>query len=210
MHVFTGCDTTSAFYERGKKLAFQLISKRGTHGDQAWQAMSSLGKSFDPLSSDALSAIEKFTCHMYGSSTSTSINEGRVVLNRLNLALFRHAKMLSLNISAEQTTKPVSGVAPWRLRQIPPPPPPQHPGQGWMVDSNGDLEIYWLSLVPAPASLLEFVRCSCTTGCKQERCSYRRQHLSCTDACKCSRSGEECTNQPAAEGVIAHDLDDED
>ena len=90
--------------------------------------------------------------------------------------------------------------------------PPHSPDQGWTIGSGDVVEVDWLSLAPAPSSLLmEFVSCGCTTGCKHGYCSRRRQHFNCADACKCSHSGQECENgQPMELQLTAELSEDED
>ena len=212
MHAYTGCDTTSAFSGRGKKLAFQLITKQTPKGELARKAMAALSASFDALPADIFACIEQFTCGIYGFNTATSINEVRYQmfcsrstqsssLPPCQDALRKHAARANYQASIWHRALEASADVP----------PPHSPGQGWTIDSGGGLEVDWLSLAPAPLSLMEFVSCGCTTGCKHGHCSCRRQHLNCTDACKCSHSGQECGNgQPLELQVTAELSEDED
>ena len=77
MYAFTGCDSTNAFSGRGKKIAFQLISREDDVGIQARRAMQDLGQSFQVLSDESLERIESFTCKMYGKFDAMSINDIR-------------------------------------------------------------------------------------------------------------------------------------
>ena len=90
----------------------------------------------------------------------------------------------------------------WRRSLEPQPviPEPHGHNQGWVLDSNEDLLVDWLSLPSAPECVLEFVSCGCRTGCMLGRCSCHRQSLPCTDVCSCS---DVCTNR-----VIAAPPDD--
>lgn len=68
---------------------------------------------------------------------------------------------------------------------------------GWRIEGNGDLTIDWLSLPPAPQSILEFLSCKCKTGCARGNCSCRRHMLLCTDACGCRHvASSPCSNSP--------------
>ena len=71
LHVFTGCDTTSAFYGRGKKKALDIASKNPEFLD----AFCALGSSFS-LSQSTVALLESFVCKLYG-QTSADINEAR-------------------------------------------------------------------------------------------------------------------------------------
>jgi hypothetical protein len=66
-------------------------------------------------------------------------------------------------------------------------PPPNE--NGWR-SREGQLEIVWMTLPPAPDSVLECVNCGCKTGCKMQQCSCNKAGLQCTDVCNC----EGCAN----------------
>ena len=61
---------------------------------------------------------------------------------------------------------------------------------GWDVDENGQVCIKWMNLRLAPDALLELANCKCTKRYENNRCSFRKSGLRCTDVCKCS----ECKN----------------
>lgn len=77
LHAFTGCDTTSSLYGKGKKLAYKIVKERPA----TINALMSLGESYqlDKINS----ALEAFTCKLYGSNNS-SINETRFEMFRSN------------------------------------------------------------------------------------------------------------------------------
>ena len=56
---------------------------------------------------------------------------------------------------------------------------------------DGQIEVHWMSLPPAPAALLELILCACTGNCSTGHCTSKRNVLSCTDTCQ---SGDECEN----------------
>ena len=61
------------------------------------------------------------------------------------------------------------------------PDPAEH---GWIID-NGEIELKWMSIDAAPEELLQFVNCSCKTGCESNRCGCKRANLHCSGLCKC-------------------------
>ena len=73
---------------------------------------------------------------------------------------------------------------------------------GWDVGEDERVTIKWMTLPPAPDSVLEFVNCKCTKGCENRRCSCVKGNLKCTDACKCT----DCKNGRPGEN---DDTDDE-
>lgn len=77
-HSFTGCDSTSAFAQRGKKQAFKLLCS--TANSTAQMAFSNLGSDFQQLSMETTGALEKFVCQMYKAQNCSSVNDARYQL----------------------------------------------------------------------------------------------------------------------------------
>ena len=121
MHAYTGCDTTSAFSGRGKKLAFQLITKQTPKGELARKAMAALGASFDALPAD-ISPASSSSLAVYTASTpphlSTKCDTRCSALARRNSAPFLLAKMRCASMLQEQITRPVSGTVLWKLPRM--------------------------------------------------------------------------------------------
>ena len=72
LHIFTGCDSTSAFYGKGKKKPFDLACKH----EAFLSAFKDLGTSLDRRES-TMKALEKFVCHMYGQYKANDVNDAR-------------------------------------------------------------------------------------------------------------------------------------
>ena len=73
MHAFTGCDTVSAFAERGKITALQLVKLQKSYEEMFKQ----LGMEW-VLSNELFQSLQEFTCKLYCSQTGTdNINEWR-------------------------------------------------------------------------------------------------------------------------------------
>ena len=58
---------------------------------------------------------------------------------------------------------------------------PSSVGNGWIMDS--EYKILWMTLLAAPDSLPEIVKCTCKSGCKTQRCSCTKAQLKCSDLC---------------------------
>jgi hypothetical protein len=74
---------------------------------------------------------------------------------------------------------------------------PNFTRHGWYIDEDGKVSVKWMTLPPAPDSILVLVNCKCGKGCETNRCSCRKSGLKCTDVCKCSdcknNTGNGCT-----------------
>ena len=62
---------------------------------------------------------------------------------------------------------------------------------GW-EKTNDSLNLIHITKEPAPSYILDAIFCGCKKGCGTS-CSYRKNGLSCTLACKVCR-GIDCTN----------------
>ena len=69
LHVFTGCDTTSAFRGIGKIKPIKLLQKKTVFED----CLVKLGENWS-LDEKELSELEKFTCSLYGYPRYSNIN----------------------------------------------------------------------------------------------------------------------------------------
>jgi hypothetical protein len=95
-------------------------------------------------------------------------------------------------------------TAVWNQSLLPQMNVPSPAGNGWILD--GEYKIVWMTLPPAPDSLLEIVKCTCKTGCNTQRCSCLKAQLKCGDLCSC----ETCTNIVAVdEDIILTENDDD-
>lgn len=82
LHAFTGCDTVSAFFGKGKVAALKIV-RRSKSFQNLFQ---DIGMSWE-LSDDLLTELQEFTCMMYASNPGTSdVNELRY--RQASLAVF--------------------------------------------------------------------------------------------------------------------------
>ena len=64
---------------------------------------------------------------------------------------------------------------------------------GWSIDDASDKFVPILSRRPmAPDTILNLVRCNCTTSLCSGRCSCRENLMPCTELCKCDQ--DSCKN----------------
>ena len=75
LHCFTGCDSVSAFYGKGKVKPFKLVQQ-----DPVFcSAFQLLGETF-AVSEDTIATIEAFVCSLYGQKDCSKVNEARYIL----------------------------------------------------------------------------------------------------------------------------------
>uniref|UniRef100_UPI00358DF722 uncharacterized protein n=1 Tax=Myxine glutinosa TaxID=7769 RepID=UPI00358DF722 len=188
LHCFTGCDSVSAFYGKGKKKALNLILKN----PELCGALKDLGERFD-IHPDMMEALETFVCKLYGQHNITTVNEARY--NMFRLARTSEITMPPNQDALRQHIKRANyqaGIYKRSLQPIPDIPDPD--GYGWMMEE--ELAINWMTLPPAPDSVMELA--NCTGSCKKTRCSNEttctclQNNIPCTDLCKCGRN--DCSN----------------
>ena len=182
LHVYSGCDSTSAFYGKGKKKAYDVMES----DPKFLQCFASLGESFT-ASPELVEVLEEFTCTLYG-DTSKDINASRyksfcATTSEKSLppckdALLQHIKRCSYQATIHHRS----------LQQTIAAPSPN--GYGWSV-KDGAIDVVWKTKAAAPESLLKVVKCGCkTTKCIKGGCSCLTNKLPCTDMCRC----KDCKN----------------
>ena len=67
---------------------------------------------------------------------------------------------------------------------------------GWERVKDGQIDIQWTTLKPAPDALLEFMACNCKkTKCASKKCRCYKANLNCKDLCGCN---DDCDNYSEA------------
>ncbi|XP_046856604.1 uncharacterized protein LOC124449684 [Xenia sp. Carnegie-2017] len=203
-HAFTGCDTTSSFYGKGKKTAWNILLRNHKY----LNSFSSLGSAFPP-SEELVFQLNRFVCLLYGDKDSEDVNKCR-------LSLFKAGKCSDEQLPPtcdsllQHIRRSNYQAAIWRSclqPQMDIPPPDEN---GWKT-IDGKLQIVWMTIPPAPDSLLDNVNCGCKTGCNSQRCSCNKAGVKCTDVCSCTA----CTNvdiddnDVEEEEFLDDDMDDE-
>ena len=207
-HLFIyqiGCDSTSAFYGKGKKTVWNTL----TRNSEYIKTFASLGISFS-LSDDMIAKLNKFVCLMYGDKESEEVDKCRFALFKMGKcsddqlpptcdSLLQHIRRSNYqaviwlqSLQAEMDIPPVNE-------------------NGWRV-SDGELEIVWMTTPPMPDSLLECINCGCKTGCQTQRCSCLKCALKCTGICSCvgCSNGRYSEEESEEEEDIGLDTDEND
>jgi hypothetical protein len=176
-HVFSGCDSVSAFVRKGKKRGFQILKTSETFQ----QAFKELGVNFD-LEKSVFQKLESFVCALYGHSgdniddvrytifCTTGVDQQK--LPPCKDALFLH--IMRVNYQCAFYTNALD-------RYIDAPSANDH---GWVINDN-KINIRWITREEAPPSLLKFDHCKCKSGCETQRCSCNKVSVHCTDLCGC-------------------------
>ena len=73
--IFKGCDTTSAFYDKGKVIAFNVATSKLEYSSTFAQ----IGREVE-LSNELRDGLACFVCHLYGFEESSDINAVRFQL----------------------------------------------------------------------------------------------------------------------------------
>lgn len=176
LHAILGCDTTSGIYGLGKKLSVTKIKSDTVFHDQAKVFIIS-GASKDNI----ISAGEAALVCLYNGKSHQSIND-------LRYEKFCKKSATNTIVVQPKSIPPTSAAAKYHSLRV------YHQVQewlgvelrpedwGWKV-SAGKLVPIMTDLQPAPQKFLEVVRCGCSYGCNNMRCSCRKHGMLCSTAC---------------------------
>jgi len=164
-HAFTGCDTVSAFFGKGKKRPFAMMRKATNH----IHTFHLVGNSAVDLSSDVENSLEQFVCAMYGYPRSR--NTGDV---RYHMFQSRYGLQLSQLLPSSSTTGMDLSLLPpalgslrchckranyqayiWTHAHISNPQLPSPIGCGWKLSTDNKLEIDWNDDLIMPQDLID-------------------------------------------------------
>ena len=185
-HSFTGCDTTSAFFGRGKKTAWE-----------AWKSYQDVTRAFTfmalhpyteiDVDAEHFQLLERLTIVMYDKTSSLEcVDEARKeifcqkgkTMERLpptQDALLQHLKRVAYQAGVWCTSE--------QSEQHTPPPE----GWGWTLEEDSQSWVpVWNTLPMASKACSELVKCSCKSqrGCGA-RCACRKANWKCTELCSC-------------------------
>lgn len=199
LHTFTGCDSTSSFYGKGKEKPLNIMSGNAEY----ISAFVALGRQFE-MDSTTFVTIERFVCELYGEKVS-DVNLARY--NRFCVQASSEQALPPTKDALTEHFKRANYQAAIHRRALDPfinAPSPD--GFGWIV-KDGDLIISWMTKDPAPQQILGSLHCGCKTGtCTGGRCSCHKADLACTDLCKCVH----CDNVRLTENSVSCESDSED
>jgi hypothetical protein len=173
-HALTGCDTTSSFYGKGKKIAYNIVKANNNH----ISALEMLGNSF---STDHVpAAIERLVCSMYNTAVN-SIDEARYEVFKTGSSeksLPPNHDALKMHIKRVNYQSRI-----WRLALAPIVQCPGPSGNGWTLTEEGLTTVQWLEGPYAPKDILKTTKCGCkTTACKGGRCACLKSAQLCAAA----------------------------
>ena len=186
-HSFTGCDTTSGFFGKGKKVALET-----------WNSLPEVTQTFSymalnpykhmDLDSQHFQILEHFTVLLYDKTSSLeSVNEVRRVLfcqrNKTmeNIPPTQDALIQHTKRAAYQT-----GI--WATSLLPQQNTPTPEGWGWTWEmENQSWFPVWTTLPISSKACNELVKCGCKSknGCST-RCACKKVQWRCTELCSCT------------------------
>ena len=187
MHAFTGCDTVSAFFGKGKAKALRILQTDSNYRD----TFKKLGQEWI-LSEDNFKQLEAFTCVLYD-----NINSGKRTVNELRYKLF-----VAKRGEAESAQLPPCRdclimhamranyqVGIWRRCLEPDPEIPYPIDHGWVIDAPDVLSVDWLNGPVAPDDVMEMLSCKCKRQCSSPDCVCIKNGLKCTYMCSLQTCG---------------------
>ena len=177
--LFSGCDSTSAFYGKGKTKAFTFLENNPDFVTMFKQ----LGTSYQ-VENEIFAQLEKYVCHLYSQPSVDEVNLARY--NQFKLGQFDDDSMpCTRNVLGQHVKRVVFQVCIWRLALEPIMAIPSITDFGWSV-VDGNVNVVWMTLPPAPEGVLENVSCGCKSGCSTKRCACKKADLACTSMCSCT------------------------
>lgn len=186
MHAFSGSDTTSSFFQKGKDKIIKVmlddedLRRRaeefyqiGADLDSLWQIGSDIVCKLYKQNRVPIKDYNIFRLHCFESLTSDyDIKK----LPPTDLALKEHIKRVYFQ--CQYWCSNVLNPTEW----------------GWKMGKNGILEPVFTSKELIPEKFLRKFNCSCAKGCAKKRCSCKKLGLKCNIFCKTCK-GETCRNQ---------------
>ncbi|XP_061712127.1 uncharacterized protein LOC133521274 [Cydia pomonella] len=179
-HVFTGCDTVSAFYSKSKTLTWNTWQRY----PEVTAAFKGLSNPLEEMPENVFNTLEKYVVRLYcGHVDIISVNDARKFLfttkNRSlqNIPPTKDALKMHIMRAAYQAGQ-VWGQALKSLPEIVSP-------MNWGWTDTGDVwKPTWITQAYIWESVSQLTKCSCKKGCRG-RCSCSQKGLQCTQLCNC-------------------------
>ena len=182
--AFTGCDTVSSFYGKGKCKAYDTWLKSDGIDDLT-DVFINLGKKPDQVTSKQIDILENYVLQLYGSTHHTLAAER---LDKFKKSAENDLRSLPPSREAlYQHTLRASYQTGYLWRQsVEELEIPDANQWGWKTDSEGDFQPNWTG-VESQVSIQSFIDiCSCKTG-KCKKCKCAKAKVACLSMCGCSR-----------------------
>jgi len=171
-HAISGCDTTAAFYGKGKASCFNVLMKHNHLQLEVVEIFNSPASEEEEI----FQAACKYVLVLYGAKkTVKSLNEHRfrvfvesVAKNTQPVDIEKFFSLLPPTEEAvrQQAYRAYEQVQRWKNNVLSP------TEWGWAIQ-NGSLVPVTTTADPAPASLLKLISCKCLKGC-MSACSCRK------------------------------------
>ncbi|XP_076677413.1 uncharacterized protein LOC143373765 [Andrena cerasifolii] len=199
LHAISGCDTTSAFYRRGKKSILKMFEK------QDLVDCAEVVKNSDSTPQEVITNGIRFLLSIYGAPKKmTCLDKFRYVCfvkNTRNKKRVQLACLPPTSASAQQHLFRVYyQVQVWLGNQLDP------KDWGWKLIGN-TLEPIQTLLPPAPEKLLNTIFCNCKKGCNA-KCGCKKVGLFCSLACT-NCQGQSCSNVESLSEGDSYDISEE-
>ena len=81
------------------------------------------------------------------------------------------------------------------------------------MNAAGQLDILWMTGLPAPEVVLSLMSCTCSRSCKPDDCSCILNNMNCSAACKlksCTNMAEEFEESDIHQYYVDDSDDDDD
>ncbi|GBO00185.1 hypothetical protein AVEN_172957-1 [Araneus ventricosus] len=185
LHAITGCDTTSAFFKRGKTKVFKLFEKRHDLIDCA-EVFTNIGSSPDII----LTNGTRFLLAMYGAPKKIdSIDKHRFLSFVKNTRSNKRVQLSCLPQTSaaayQHLYRVYYQVQVWLDNELDP------ENWGWVLKDKS-LEPIQTLFLPTPEKLLNTIFCNCKKGCNYNY-FCKKGGLFCSQVCS-NCQGKSCSN----------------
>ena len=143
--------------------------------------MSDIRVFFD-ASDDTMTTCEAAICMLYGKPQHKLVNA--IVCDMFGSKSIDPSKLPPCQNAARYHIRRANyQAAIWRRFLIGHPQIPLPQGHRWTV-SEDDIDMLWIDVLPAPASVLHFLKRNCKKQCNRDQCSCRKNLLKCIGTCR--------------------------
>lgn len=199
-HAFTGCDTVSSIFNKGKHSLLNLIQKDSTLKSEVDKFYNSRS-----LVDEIKEAGERIMLKLFG-ATDESINQCRIDRFLVSVTKSKAVNLATLPPTASAThqhsLRVYYQVQTWLGNSLNP------EEWGWQRTETLFLPIRTIEPL-APPELLKLVYCTCTIKNCQKTCSCKKAGMKCTRSCKGCK-GQSCMNASDLVGEVNEDEEDDD
>lgn len=184
-HAFSGCDTTSSIFQKGKLQIFKLLQKEFILDDVV--------KTFNnenAIQSEVRAAGETLFLMVYGEKQNRNISLDSFRFEQFKISLQKQKSRLELlpptsQAAAQHSLRVFYQIQLWLGNK-------KNPEEWGWKKVNGSLQPVTTLLEPAPESILQLISCNCKTDCSS-RCGCRKAGLRCSEICGHCQ-GMQCLN----------------